>query len=196
MINVSVVEPHAVPRVGLKSLIDAHPSVDVVEAVDDLSLVDCQALDVVVLSFCAICDLPPVSTVAELSSEHRVVLYSGKETPVSLLAYENTDVHALLHQSDPDERLFNSICAESVGEGNLRPRKAQPVSALSDRESLVLTLVGAGYTNDQIARRIGISKHTVDTYLRRIRSKLNLGNKAQLARAAIQFSEARLLSRS
>ncbi|OKJ67257.1 hypothetical protein AMK29_12265 [Streptomyces sp. CB02261] len=42
-----------------------------------------------------------------------------------------------------------------------------------------------GCTHDQAARRIGISQHTVDTYVKRIRSKLGAHNKAQLVRAAL-----------
>ena len=35
------------------------------------------------------------------------------------------------------------------------------------------------------SRRLGISAHTVDTYVKRIRSKLAVGNKAELTRAAV-----------
>lgn len=193
MISVSVVEVHAVQRIGLKALLERDSSITVSDTARTWQDIAGQAADVLLLSYCAVCDLPPTALVAELAEQHRVVVYSGKESPVSLLAYENTNVQALLHQSDPDERLFNSICAANAGERKLRSRTRQPVAGLSKRESLVLELVGDGYTNDQIARRIGISKHTVDTYLRRIRSKLNLGNKAQLARAALHYSQARPL---
>lgn len=37
----------------------------------------------------------------------------------------------------------------------------------------------------QTARRLKISKHTVDTYIKRARVKLRLGNKADLTRAAL-----------
>lgn len=193
MISVSVVEVHAVQRIGLQALLESDASITVSDTAKTWQDIDGRAADVLLLSYCAVCDLPPTALVAELAEQHRVVVYSGKESPVSLLAYENTNVQALLHQSDPDERLFNSICAANAGDRNLGSRTGQPVAGLSKRESLVLALVGDGYTNDQIARRIGISKHTVDTYLRRIRSKLNLGNKAQLARAAFHYSQTRPL---
>lgn len=56
---------------------------------------------------------------------------------------------------------------------------------LSPRELQVLRQVSRGLTHTQIANRLGISRHTVDTYVKRIRSKLGLGNKAELTRAAI-----------
>jgi DNA-binding NarL/FixJ family response regulator len=66
--------------------------------------------------------------------------------------------------------------------------KANPkldVTSLSGRESQVLQFIACGYTHDQIARRLGISPHTVNTYVKRIRAKLTVGNKAELTRAAV-----------
>ncbi|WP_405977514.1 helix-turn-helix transcriptional regulator [Streptomyces sp. NBC_00158] len=60
-------------------------------------------------------------------------------------------------------------------------------AALSARERQVLRLVADGLTHDQAARRLGISRHTVDTYVKRVRAKLALGNKAELVRAAMVF---------
>jgi DNA-binding NarL/FixJ family response regulator len=56
---------------------------------------------------------------------------------------------------------------------------------LSEREEQVIRHISRGLTHGQVARRLGISPHTVDTYVRRIRSKLGVGNKAELTRAAL-----------
>lgn len=62
----------------------------------------------------------------------------------------------------------------------------EPVNTvLSSREKQVLQYIASGYTHGQAARRLGISPHTVDTYVKRIRAKLALGNKAELTRAAV-----------
>jgi DNA-binding NarL/FixJ family response regulator len=58
-------------------------------------------------------------------------------------------------------------------------------SALSEREEQVLRQISQGLTHSQIATRLGISRHTVDTYVKRIRAKLGAGNKAELTRAAL-----------
>jgi DNA-binding NarL/FixJ family response regulator len=57
--------------------------------------------------------------------------------------------------------------------------------ALSARESQVLVHVARGLTHGQIATRLGISPHTVDTYVKRIRTKHGIGNKAELTRFAL-----------
>lgn len=56
---------------------------------------------------------------------------------------------------------------------------------LSTRESQVLTQIAHGLTHSQIATRLNISPHTVDTYVKRIRTKLGIGNKAELTRFAL-----------
>lgn len=69
-----------------------------------------------------------------------------------------------------------------------RPPAERPQSAgphLSDREEQVLRQIACGLTHSQIATRLRISPHTVDTYVKRIRAKLGAGNKAELTRAAL-----------
>ncbi|NUT48713.1 MAG: helix-turn-helix transcriptional regulator [Saccharothrix sp.] len=70
-------------------------------------------------------------------------------------------------------------------------QSAAPIAGnpLSRREQQVLQHIAEGLTHGQIARQLGISQHTVDTYVKRIRSKLLLGNKADLTRAALAFIE-------
>lgn len=58
-------------------------------------------------------------------------------------------------------------------------------SPLSEREEQVLRQIARGLTHGQIATRLGISPHTVDTYVKRIRAKLGVGNKAELTRVAL-----------
>jgi DNA-binding CsgD family transcriptional regulator len=56
---------------------------------------------------------------------------------------------------------------------------------LSTRENQVLLQLSYGLTHHQIARQLQISRHTVDTYVRRIRAKLGVGNKAELTRMSL-----------
>jgi DNA-binding NarL/FixJ family response regulator len=61
----------------------------------------------------------------------------------------------------------------------------EPETTLSPREEQVLQQIAHGLTHGQVARRLGISRYTVDTYVKRIRAKLRVGNKAELTRAAV-----------
>ncbi|MET9452469.1 response regulator transcription factor [Streptomyces cinerochromogenes] len=60
-----------------------------------------------------------------------------------------------------------------------------PAPALAPRERETLRHISAGRTYLQTARHMGLSTHTVDAYLRRIRAKFNISNTAELTRMAI-----------
>jgi DNA-binding NarL/FixJ family response regulator len=65
---------------------------------------------------------------------------------------------------------------------------AEAPDSLSPRELQVLRQIARGLTHGQIATRLRISGNTVNTYVKRIRSKLRLGNKAELTRFAVRLS--------
>ncbi|MFE5038587.1 response regulator transcription factor [Streptomyces sp. NPDC056683] len=60
-------------------------------------------------------------------------------------------------------------------------------AALAPRERETLRHIAAGCTYLQAARRMGLSRHTVDAYLRRIRAKLDINTTAELTRLAISL---------
>lgn len=70
------------------------------------------------------------------------------------------------------------------GAGELS-RSDHQLGRLSPREQQVLGLIADGLTHGQIAYRLDISQHTVDTHIKRIKAKLGVGTKAGLTRAAI-----------
>ena len=53
---------------------------------------------------------------------------------------------------------------------------------LSAREAEVLRLVARGYTADEVAGAMGVSRHTVRSFVRRIYAKLQVGNRAEAVR--------------
>ncbi|MEW4570015.1 response regulator transcription factor [Tautonia sp. JC769] len=74
--------------------------------------------------------------------------------------------------------------------GNLGEENAPvpaPESTLSDRELDVMRLIGSGLTTAEVAERLHLSVHTIDTYRQRIKIKLGLRNGAELIRAATQW---------
>ncbi|MEV5990235.1 helix-turn-helix transcriptional regulator [Streptomyces sp. NPDC052115] len=63
--------------------------------------------------------------------------------------------------------------------------RPQNAPALSHRERQVLAHIAAGLSHKQVARRLGISVHTVSTYLRRIRTKRTAPTVAHLIRLSL-----------
>ncbi|MFF5447965.1 response regulator transcription factor [Streptomyces sp. NPDC012888] len=69
------------------------------------------------------------------------------------------------------------------------PHAEAPAAAttLAPREQEALRHIAAGCTYLQTARQMGLSKHTVDAYLRRIRAKLGINTTAEMTRLAISL---------
>jgi DNA-binding NarL/FixJ family response regulator len=82
---------------------------------------------------------------------------------------------------------------DSYVERKAAPRRAaalEKVATLSEREREVLTLLGSGESNAELAGRLFVSEATVKTYVSRLLTKLDLANRTQ---AAILAHEAGLL---
>jgi DNA-binding CsgD family transcriptional regulator len=60
--------------------------------------------------------------------------------------------------------------------------KSRERPVLAPRELETATLLAQGLTHRQISRRMGLTEATVSTYVKRLRAKLNVGNKAELTK--------------
>lgn len=73
-----------------------------------------------------------------------------------------------------------------VAARTLASRALQIDAALSQREEQILSMLGNGETNADIARVLAISVRTVETYYARIMEKLDLGGMRELRKYAIR----------
>jgi len=62
-----------------------------------------------------------------------------------------------------------------------------PIESLSDRELEVFRLIGDGVSTVDIAKRLHLSTHTIDTHKQRIKQKLNIETAVELTRAATRW---------
>jgi DNA-binding NarL/FixJ family response regulator len=114
-------------------------------------------------------------------------------------AYIRAGASGVVSKRESGERIIQAVrtvaAGAHLGSAHVEHRPAiepvveRPAAAsgchLSEREEQVLRQISRGLTHGQIATRLGISPHTVDTYVKRIRAKLGVGNKAELTRAAL-----------
>ena len=79
---------------------------------------------------------------------------------------------------------------DDLGSGRRRNRHAdRPVSgwaSLTDAERRVADLVARGLSNPEAAKRLFLSRHTVDFHLRQVFRKLNIGSRVELSRLAME----------
>ncbi len=70
--------------------------------------------------------------------------------------------------------------------GPVEPGDGKPGVTMSRRETEVLELITKGFTYEEIARKLGVTRHTVQTFVRRIYAKLEVGSKIEAINAARQ----------
>jgi DNA-binding NarL/FixJ family response regulator len=134
-------------------------------------------------------DLTPIVEAAKRAA----VLVLTNETAIDGDAYLQAGAMGTVCKSEPGENVVRAV--QTVASGiplfaaetqPSYPERTQTAGVhLSEREEQVLRYIAHGFTHGQVATRLGISPHTVDTYVKRIRSKLGVGNKAELTRAAL-----------
>jgi DNA-binding CsgD family transcriptional regulator len=59
-------------------------------------------------------------------------------------------------------------------------------ASLTDTQLKVADLVAQGLTNPEVARKMFLSRHTVDFHLRQIYRKLAIGSRVELTRLSIE----------
>lgn len=75
---------------------------------------------------------------------------------------------------------------QRLAAGSTGPAGAAEVPQLTERETEILRLVAKGYTYPDIAGRLQLSVRTVQNHVQRTLGKLQLHNKAQLVRFAME----------
>lgn len=135
-------------------------------------------------------DLSHITEMAKCSA----VLVLNNEWATNGASYVQAGASGVISKRASGERIVGAVRAVSSG-AHFGPAESEdppvierndaPGGHLSEREEQVLRQISRGLTHGQIATRLGISPHTVDTYVKRIRAKLGVGNKAELTRAAL-----------
>lgn len=75
-------------------------------------------------------------------------------------------------------------------DANARPAgDPAELSSLSDREREVARLAGRGMTNQQVAKRLGLSPHTVNFHLRNVFRKLSISTRVKLGPLMARFDQ-------
>jgi DNA-binding NarL/FixJ family response regulator len=208
VIRVFLADDHGVLREGLRALLAAHPGIEVVgEAADGSGAVDGAVAfqpDVVVMDVAMpglngakaterlkkVC--PAVKVLALSAHEDkaylRQLLEAGASGYVLKRAAAGELVQAVRAVASGGVYLDPALAAHVAGGfvSAAAAKEALSGTALSDREEEVVRLAAEGYSNKQIAARLGLSVKTVETYKARSLEKLGLRDRIDLVRYARQ----------
>jgi DNA-binding NarL/FixJ family response regulator len=195
VIEVLIVDDHAILRAGVRSRLQREPDIAVVgeAATAEQAIERCALLapDVVLLDLL----LPrrvgseAIPDLLRRSPRSRVLVLSSQAAPSWVRRALAAGAAGYLSKRASDHELATAIRRIASGEGYVEPsigarlvvdNSQSALHALSERERDVLQLLALGYTNQEIAARLFISVRTVDTHRAHIMLKLALETRAEL----------------
>ncbi len=207
MIRVMIVDDHPVVRDGLRGVLAGEPDLDVVgeagHGAEALARLRTVPADVVLMDL-RMPEMGGVEAIAALREEApdtRVLVLTTFDTDRDVLPAIEAGATGYLLKDTPRAELVRAVRAAYRGEAVLSPavagklmgqvRRPAPetgsTEALSARELEVLTLVAAGSTNRDAARRLFISEATVKTHLLHIYAKLDVRDRASAVAAGYRL---------
>ncbi|MEA3396696.1 MAG: response regulator transcription factor [Chloroflexota bacterium] len=208
MITVVIVDDHPVVRAGIRTIVDAAPDVTVVgegaSGAAALRLVAQHHPDVLLLDV----NLPDLNG-AEVTRRLReqstttailvLTIYDDRQTIFGLL--ESGAIGYVL-KDEALETVVDAVRAAARGESWLSPAVARqvvrravgetssppepPAIPLTPREKEVLRLLAQGLDNEAIARRLVVTKRTVQNHVSNIYGKLEMSSRTEAALYAIR----------
>lgn len=194
MIDVAIMDAGPIFSIGAARLISSTSDMRLVPRSAGGGAGPAVPADVYLLDPHAVTRMTPQALVAALAAVAPVLLVMWSPTSSGMAdSLIEAGAHGVIdHQASPEallDALRTAVVeAKSPRSAPVRGRcgpATEESASLSQREEQVLHLISRGMTHHQTATSLGISPHTVDTYVKRIRAKLRLGNKAELARVAI-----------
>ena len=146
--------------------------------------------------------IPPPRRLTHITeaAKYTAVLVLDNAAPTEYATYRRAGASGVLSKRESGESIVQAVRAvtsgarvgpRDLGGTPVLDRTELPGCHLSQREEQVLRRISRGLTHGQVATQLGISPHTVDTYVKRIRATLGVGNKAELTRAALLSQLAR-----
>ncbi|HET6478937.1 MAG TPA: LuxR C-terminal-related transcriptional regulator [Actinoplanes sp.] len=171
-VRVGIVLPHPLVRLGIGRVLETDHRFLLVRAVAASTPDDLKAWRADVL-------LCTSGLAAELGPDFIAVAVVVGEAPLSSGSGQAVDWYA-----EPAELIRVLLRAAGRQPTSLA---AAASGALSRREAEALRWIALGLTHRQAGRQMGLTEETINTYVKRIRSKLDAHNKAELTRRAIEL---------
>lgn len=124
-----------------------------------------------------------LATVRRRQANTRIVIYTGEAMEDVLKPAIRAGAWGFISKSDEPEALIETVAAVSRGRlcfpyVDIEKLNQDPLDMLTARERELLAALANGWSNLQIAARIGISRNTVKYHLKNLYDKLGVNNRA------------------
>jgi two-component system NarL family response regulator len=197
-IRILIVDDHPVVRVGLRTMIDAEPDLQVVaEASDGPSAITAFTThqpDITLMDL----RLPGMSgpeTIAQLrgrAPEAAIIVITTYDADADVYRAVKAGARGYLLKGCFAEGMLEAIRHVHAGgrlfarEVAARANDKAPGPSLTSREVGVLELVAKGLSNKEIGAALFVSEDTIKTHLKHVFSKLGVGDRTEATMLAIQ----------
>ena len=205
LINVLIVDDHALVRMGIRRLLDDLPDIAVVGEAENgeraLEFIRSHKPDVVLLDM----KMPGIDgweVTRRLQKSHpevKVIAVTALTTEslpsrvlqlgaMGYLTKESgsQDLSAAIRKVYKGERYLSAEIAQKMAIDSLQAHQDSPFDALSEREMQVMLMITRGVTVQDISTRLFLSTKTINGYRYRIFDKLAVKNDVELTYLAMK----------
>ena len=205
-IRIIIADDHAVFRSGLRAFLEKEKDFEIVgesgDGLETIKLVSEKDIDILILDISM--PGPPSSKVAKeilkKQSNVAIIVLTMHEDESYLQEFLKLGVRAFVLKKSTGTNLIDAINTVFKGNHYIDPafsnfvvssytgdhvKKDGVLNNLTKREQEVIKLLILGYTNNEVASMLIISKRTVETHRINIMKKLGLKSRAELIRFAI-----------
>ena len=208
-ISVFLLDDHEIFRRGVQALLASEPDIEVVGEAEtaaaaiarmpalrpDVAVLDVRLPDGNGVTVCReICSALPQTACLMLTA------YGDDQ---ALLDAIMAGAHGYVSKQTCGTNLVSALRAVASGQSILDPFASQrvmarlreraavadPVAALTDQEKRVLTLIGEGLTNKQIAERMSLAEKSVKNYVSSLLTKLGMQRRTQAAAFVVRHTD-------
>ncbi|MEU3164072.1 response regulator transcription factor [Streptosporangium sp. NPDC006930] len=200
MIKIVLADDQALVRAGFRALLDAQPGMTVVAEASDgaqaLRLAAEHEPDVVLMDI-RMPGMDGLTATREMPAGPKIIILTTFELDEYVFEALRGGASGFLVKDTEPAELIQAVRVVAAGDALLspgvtrrliaeyasrakEPRHARDLDLLTDREREVLTLVGTGMTNDEIAGKLFLSPATAKTHISRTMMKLHARDRAQL----------------
>ncbi|MCR9191977.1 MAG: UvrY/SirA/GacA family response regulator transcription factor [Gammaproteobacteria bacterium] len=205
MINVLIVDDHALVRMGIRRLLDDLPDIAVVGEAENgeraLDFIRTHRPDVVLLDM----KMPGIDgweVTRRLHKSHpevkiiAVTALSTDSLPSRVLQLGamgyltkesgSQELAAAIRKVYQGERYLSAEIAQKMAINSLQSDQETPFDSLSEREMQIMLMITRGTTVQEIAERLFLSSKTINGYRYRIFDKLGIKNDVELTYLAMK----------
>ncbi len=204
VINVMLVDDHAVVRMGFKMLLESDSEIKVIAEAESgeqaiQRFVEFKPQVVVMdITMPGMGGLEAIERILAKDNTAKILVLSAHEDSVHPKRVLNAGAMGYLTKRSAAEEMIKAIRTIATGKKYLEASVAQqmaiqnlsgeqnPVDVLSPREFEVFMALAKGKTTNEIAETLFLSPRTVGTHLYNIKQKLNANNSAEIALIAMR----------